>query len=44
MLVRWRKTPKKATIAALELLEEAGVNMAGAALTQVDIKEQARYG
>ena len=43
LLVRWRHTPLKAAQRATELLKEAGVNFAGAALTQADLTEQARY-
>ncbi len=44
LLVRWRHTPLKAAQRATELLKEAGVNFAGAALTQVDMTAQTRYG
>jgi capsular exopolysaccharide synthesis family protein len=44
MLVRWRKTQRKAVQNSIALLEEAGANVAGVVLTQVNIKEQARYG
>lgn len=43
-LVRWRKTPVKAVQKSLELLSDLNVKVSGVALTQVDIKEQARYG
>ena len=43
LLVRWRHTPLKAAQRATDLLKEAGVNFAGAALTQADLTEQARY-
>ncbi len=43
-LARWRKTPQKAIEAALALLSGTGANVAGVALTQIDMKEQARYG
>jgi capsular exopolysaccharide synthesis family protein len=43
-LTRWRKTPQKAVEAALKTLTTAGAHVAGVALTQVDMKEQARYG
>jgi capsular exopolysaccharide synthesis family protein len=44
LLVRWRHTPLKAAQRATDLLKEAGVNFAGAALTQVDLAAQTRYG
>lgn len=44
MLLRWRKTPRNAVTGALSLLETAGAKVTGVVLTQVDMKEQARYG
>jgi capsular exopolysaccharide synthesis family protein len=44
LLVRWRKTPNKAAQAALRLLTSVNAYVAGAALTQVDLRAQARYG
>jgi succinoglycan biosynthesis transport protein ExoP len=43
-LARWRKTPEKAIGAALKMLHASGAHIAGVALTQVDMKAQARYG
>ncbi len=43
-LAHWRKTPEKAIIAALKLLDAAGAPVAGVALTQVNMQQQARYG
>jgi polysaccharide biosynthesis transport protein len=43
-LAHWRKTPEKAIIAALKLLDAAGAPVAGVALTQVNMLQQARYG
>jgi len=43
-LVRWRKTPEKAVRASLKLLEAAGGNVVGVALTQVDMRQQVKYG
>ena len=43
-LAQWRKTPEKAIIAALKLLDAAGAPVAGVALTQVNMRQQARYG
>lgn len=44
MLTRWRKTPRKAVETALGLLTSVNAYVAGAALTQVDMRAQARYG
>lgn len=44
MLVRWRKTPRKAVRASLEMLEDVGARIGGVVLTQIDVKEQAKYG
>lgn len=43
-LVRWRKTPGPASEAAIRQLEAVGAHVAGAVLTQVDVREQARTG
>jgi capsular exopolysaccharide synthesis family protein len=43
-LAHWRKTPEKAIISALKLLDGAGAAIAGVALTQVNMRLQARYG
>jgi capsular exopolysaccharide synthesis family protein len=43
-LARWRKTPQHAIEAAFRLLGGTGAHLGGVALTQVDMKEQARYG
>lgn len=43
-LARWRKTPRKAVEAAFALLTSVGADIAGVALTQVDVREQAKYG
>jgi len=43
-LARWRKTPQHAIEAAFRLFAGAGVHMGGVALTQVDMKQQAKYG
>lgn len=43
-LARWRKTPDKAIESALRLLKASGAHIAGVALTQVNMKEQVRYG
>lgn len=43
-VVRWRKTPDNALRAALRLLPGNRVQLAGVALTQVDMHKQARFG
>jgi len=43
-LVRWRKTAMQASNAAIRQLEAVGAVVAGVALTQVDVREQARSG
>jgi succinoglycan biosynthesis transport protein ExoP len=44
LLVQWRKTPRKAIESALSLLRSVGVEVAGIALTLVDMREQAKFG
>jgi Mrp family chromosome partitioning ATPase len=44
MVVRWRKTPSNAVKLALGQLERAGAVVAGAVLSQVDVREQSRTG
>lgn len=41
-LVQWRNTPRKAVAAALQLLRSVRADVAGVALTQVNVKEQAK--
>ena len=43
-LTQWRRTPRRAVQAAFELLRSVGADISGVALTQVDVREQARYG
>jgi capsular exopolysaccharide synthesis family protein len=43
-LVQWNKTPLRAAQAAVDILHECGANVAGALLTKVNVKGQARYG
>ncbi|HEY8618274.1 polysaccharide biosynthesis tyrosine autokinase [Phenylobacterium sp.] len=43
-LARWRKTPQQAIESAFRLLTGTGAHLGGVALTQMDMKEQARYG
>ena len=44
LLVRWRRTPRRAAEAALRELEAVGAGIAGVSLTQVDVVAQARAG
>jgi capsular exopolysaccharide synthesis family protein len=43
-LARWRKTPQPAIEAAFRLLATAGAGVGGVVLTQVDMKQQSKYG
>ncbi|MCR5879512.1 CpsD/CapB family tyrosine-protein kinase [Phenylobacterium sp. J367] len=43
-LARWRKTPQHAIEAAFRQLAGTGAHLAGVALTQMDMKEQSKYG
>lgn len=43
-VVRWEKTRRDTVSAALRQLTEAGADLAGIVMTQVDLKKQARYG
>lgn len=43
-IARWRKTPQKAIETGIQLLDQAGANVIGVALTQVDMRQQVRYG
>lgn len=43
MLVQWRKTPRDAAQKALDLLLSAEAPMAGVALSQIDVNQQAKY-
>jgi exopolysaccharide transport family protein len=43
-LARWRKTPRKAIDNALTLLTSVGADVAGVALTLVDVRSQAKHG
>lgn len=42
-VVRWHKTSHKAVEAALKILSRANCHIAGVALSQVDLKQQAKY-
>jgi capsular exopolysaccharide synthesis family protein len=44
VLAQWRKTPRKAIRAALDLLTSVGAEIGGIALTLVDVRGQAKYG
>lgn len=43
-VVRWEKTRRETVSAALRQLIDAGADIAGTVMTQVDLKKQARYG
>ena len=43
-LVQWNKTPLRAAQSAVDILRECGADVAGALLTKVNVKGQARYG
>ena len=43
-LTQWRRTPRRAVQSAFDLLRSVGADISGVALTQVDVREQARYG
>ena len=43
-VVRWAKTPRNAVTAGLRQIIDAGADLAGIVMTQVDTKKQARYG
>jgi Mrp family chromosome partitioning ATPase len=42
--VRWGRTPRRVARAAITMLQEAGVNIIGAALTRVDAVRHSRSG
>ena len=44
VLTQWRKTPFKACDVSVEMLIEAGANIAGVALTRTDLRQQSRFG
>jgi exopolysaccharide transport family protein len=44
LLVRWRKTPRKACESALRMLRSVHAHVAGGVLTQVNLKAQAHHG
>jgi exopolysaccharide transport family protein len=43
-LARWRKTPQHAIEAAFRMLSGTGAHLGGVALTQMDMKQQSKYG
>jgi polysaccharide biosynthesis transport protein len=44
LLVKWRRTPRKAVLAALRTMNPEDTFIAGIALSQVNLREQARAG
>jgi Mrp family chromosome partitioning ATPase len=44
MIVQWQKTPRASVERALSLLKQGGASIAGAVLTQVDLRRHADYG
>jgi succinoglycan biosynthesis transport protein ExoP len=42
-LIRWEKTRRQAAMSGLKLALEAGANLAGVVLSQVDVKRHAQY-
>ncbi|HWW25269.1 MAG TPA: Wzz/FepE/Etk N-terminal domain-containing protein [Caulobacter sp.] len=44
LLARWRKTPARAIGASVRLLQQSNAQLAGVALTQVDMNAQAKHG
>ena len=43
-VVRWEKTRRDTVLSALRQFRDAGADLAGIVMTQVDLKKQARYG
>lgn len=43
-LVRWEKVRRETAVAGLRQLVDAGANIAGTVLTQIDLKKLSRYG
>lgn len=41
--VRWEKTRRETALAGIKQAVEAGANLAGIVMTQVDVKEHAQY-
>ncbi len=44
VLVRWGKTPRQAAITAVRQLQDFGAEVAGLAMTRVDLTQQSYYG
>ncbi|HWU15961.1 MAG TPA: AAA family ATPase, partial [Caulobacter sp.] len=44
LLARWRKTPARAIGASVRLLQQSNAQLAGVALTQVDMNAQSKHG
>ncbi len=42
--MHWNKTPLSTAQSAVEILNECGAEIAGALLTRVNVKQQARFG
>jgi Mrp family chromosome partitioning ATPase len=42
--VHWNRTPLRTAQSAIDILNECGADIAGALLTRVDVKRQARFG
>lgn len=43
-VVQWNKTPLRTAQSAMDILRECGADVAGALLTRVNVKRQARFG
>lgn len=43
-VIRWERTPRVASIKAMEALDEAGISVLGTCLSQVDFERYTRYG
>jgi capsular exopolysaccharide synthesis family protein len=43
-VVQWNKTPVRAAQSGIDTLHESGANVAGALLSKVNVRQQARYG
>ncbi len=43
-VVHWNKTPLRTAQSAIDILQECGASVAGALLTRVNVRGQARYG
>jgi polysaccharide biosynthesis transport protein len=43
-VVRWERTPRNVAVASMRQIVEAGADLAGVALSRVNVKKHARYG